>query len=144
MCDGVFTSGVDYVFIAATHGSQKNISTFLEQNVLLGLVDGINCRDHVYQIICKYYMSPCGNASFQLPPSSICPEHCSAVKMECPVVWEAALLGLEKYNFINCNDTSFFLFPLPSCCTGEGLKGSMDIGTLCKIMCSYDDKEVHF
>ena len=92
MCDGVFTEE-DYVFIATTHGSQKNISTFLDKNVLTTLItrnDGISCRDQIYQIICKYYLSPCGTVSSQILPSSICPEDCYAVKMKCPAAWEAA------------------------------------------------------
>ena len=118
VCDGLFTEE-DYVFIATTHGSQKNISTFLEENVLKTLIlrgDGALCRDQMFRIICKYYLSPCGTVSSQLPPSSICPEDCSAVEMKCPAAWEAAQLGLKNYNFISCDDTSAFLFPLPSCC----------------------------
>ena len=124
MCEGVFTEDVDYVFIAVTHGSQNNISNFLEQNILPALIlenGGIFCRDQLYRIICNYYLSPCGT---EIPPYSICPEDCSAVKLECPAAWEATQLGLKEYNFINCDDTSAFLFPLPSCCTGVGLRNT--------------------
>ena len=125
MCDGVLTEDIDKVFIAAIHGSQKNVSNFLEQNVLTALIldnGGNICRDKIYRIICKYYLSPCGIASSQLPPYSICPEDCSAVQTECPAAWEAAQIGLKDYHFISCEDTSAFLFPLPSCCTGIGLR----------------------
>ena len=128
MCDGVFTEDMDKVFIAAIHGSQKNVSNFLEQNVLTAIIldnGGIMCRDKIYRIICKYYLSPCGTVSAQLSPSSICPEDCSAVQMECPAAWEAAQLGLKDYNYISCDDTSAFLFPLPNCCTGIGLQDMM-------------------
>ena len=128
MCDGVFREEIDNVFIAATHGTQQNISTFLEENVLTTLIsrsDGALCHAQIYQIICKYYLSPCGTVSSPLPPSSICSEHCSAVKEECPAAWEAAQLGLKQYNFISCDDTSAFLFPLPNCCTGVGKQDKM-------------------
>ena len=127
MCDGVYTRATDYVFIAKTHGSQTNISSFLEENILtfIPLNDGNTCRDQVYQIICNYYLSPCGTVSSPLPPSSICPEDCSAVQTECPAEWEAAQYGLREYNFINCNETSTFLFPLPSCCTEVDLQRGM-------------------
>ena len=130
MCNGVYTEGIDYVFIAKTHGSQKNISTFLEENFLstfISLNDGNNimCHDQVYQIICKYYLTPCGTVSSQLPPYSICPEDCSAIEMECPSTWEAAQYVLKGHNFISCDDTSVFLFPLPNCCTGAGLQNGM-------------------
>ena len=121
VCDGVFTEDVDNVFIAATHGSQENISMFLEKNVettLISQFDDVTCHDLIYRIICKYYLSPCGTVSSQLPPSSVCPEDCSVVEAECPVAWAAAKSGLKEYNFISCDDTSAFLFPLPSCCTG--------------------------
>ena len=125
MCDDVLREKMDNVFISAIHGTQQNISAFLEENVftiLLSRSDGALCHAQINQIICKYYLSPCGNASF---PSSICPEDCSAVQMKCPVAWKAAQLGLKQYHFINCNDTSAFLFPLPSCCTGVDIPDKM-------------------
>ena len=136
LCDGVFTEEEDYVFIAATHGSQKNISTFLEENVLVTLIswnDGIICRDRMYKIICNYYLSPCRNVSSQLLPYSICPEDCSAVKTECPAAWEAAQLGLKDYDFIHCDDTSAFLFPLPNCCTEVHMQNTMSEEGACII-----------
>ena len=126
------------MFIAATHGSQKNISTFLEENVLTSLIsanDGIICRNQIYQIICKYYLSPCGSVPVYTPPSSICPEDCSAVQRECPAAWEAAQLGLKNYNFISCDDSSAFLFPLPTCCTGLGQPTEEGI-YFCRISCT--------
>ena len=144
ICDGVFTKEEDYVFIAATHGSQINISKLLEENVLKTLIsrnDGIMCRDRIYQIICNYYLSPCGNVSSQLLPYSVCPEDSSAVQMECPAAWEAAQLGLKEYNFISCDDTTAFLFPLPNCCRGVDIenvmtdKGECLIHSLCNPQC---------
>ena len=124
-CNGVYTEAIDYVFIANTHRSQENISTFLKENILTFIPLHDMCRDLVYQIICKFYLSPCGAVSAQLPPSSICPEDCSAVQKECPAAWDATQYGLKEYNFINCNNTSAFLFPLPSCCTGVDLQHGM-------------------
>ena len=127
VCDGVFTEEEDYVFITTTHGSQNNISTFLEENILTAHIldnGGIICRDLIYRIICNYYLSPCGT---KIPPYSICPEYCSAVQMKCPVAWEAAKLGLKGYNFISCDDPSAFLFPLPNCCTGLEIQGKIPV-----------------
>ena len=70
---------------------------FLEDNILTALIlvnDDNICRDNIYRIICNYYLSPCGT---EIPPSSICPEDCSAVQTECPHAWEAAQLGLKEY-----------------------------------------------
>ena len=136
MCDGVFTEEKDYVFIATTHDSQKYISTFLEESVLIThdiILEngGISCRDLIYRIICNYYLSPCGT---EIPPSSICPEDCSAVQMECPVAWKIAKLGFKE--FINCDDTSALLFPLPNCCKGLGIQDEIQIeeGAFC-VLC---------
>ena len=136
MCDGVFIEEKDYVFIATTHGSQKYISTFLEESVLIthNIIlenGGISCRDLIYRIICNYYLSPCGT---EIPPSSICPEDCFAVQMECPVAWKIAKLGFKE--FISCDDTSALLFPLPNCCTGLGIQDEIQIeeGAFC-VLC---------
>ena len=128
ICNDIFTVGVDYVFITRVHGSQKNISKFLEENVLITRISrdsGSHCTNQILRVICNYYLSPCGTNSSQLPPYSICPEDCSAVEKECPIAWETAQFGLKDYQFIKCDDTSSVLFPLPSCCTGVGLQHAM-------------------
>ena len=90
---------------------------------------GIICRVLNFRIICNYYLSSCGT---EIPPFSLCPEDCSAVKMKCPVAWETAKLG---YNFISCDDTSALLFPLPNCCTGLGIQDEIQVedGAFCML-----------
>ena len=117
VCDDIFTVGVDYVFIPRIHGAhstQEAISNIL--NLAVSKLQNSNCRDHILQIICNYYLSPCGTNSSQVPPYSICPDDCSAVENECPVEWNAVQQGLKEYQFINCTYTSTLLFPLKSCC----------------------------
>ena len=123
MCNDIFTAGVDSVFITASHGSQSYISMILEQNIplhfdVISRTDAEYCYIELLKLICNYFLSPCGNESSQLLPRSICPEECLAVQRDCPNGWRAALEGLGKYKFIDCNDTSALLFPLPSCCIG--------------------------
>lgn len=114
ICDNIFTVEVDYVFVSRLYDTQEYIYEFLKENIERVLkLQSSYCRDKLYQIICNYYLSPCGTES---SPYSICHEDCSAVEMECPEAWEIAKLGLKEYQFINCNDTSALLFPLPSCC----------------------------
>ena len=79
------------------------------------------CQEQVYKIICNFYLIPCNNDT-EVFPTSICSEECSIVEQACPSVWEALTLGLRDYKFINCNDTSSNLFPLPNCCTGVGIQ----------------------
>ena len=122
MCNDVLSAGVDYVFISKSYGSQENISQFLEFNTPYSLLTDDYCRKQVYQIICNYYLSPCGSNGSELPPSSICPEECSVVENACPLEWDAMKVGLRDYGFIDCNDTSALLFPLPNCCTGVGVQ----------------------
>ena len=120
VCDDVFTVGVDYVFVPRIHGahsSQEAISTILSLAVLE--LQNSNCHSHILQIICKYYLSPCGTKSF---PYSICPEDCNAVQKKCSVEWKAVQQALKEYQFINCTYTSTLLFPLKSCCKRVGLQ----------------------
>ena len=128
MCNDIFTTGVDYVFISSSHGSQNYTSMILDQNIpphfdVISRTDARFCYDQLRKLICNYFLSPCRAISSQLAPHSICAEDCSAVQRDCPNGWQAAQQGFEKYQFINCSDTSALLFPLPSCCTGVGLKG---------------------
>ena len=121
VCNDVL-SDVDYVFITKSHGSQENISHFLETNIPHSLLTDDNCREMMFQLICHYYLIPCGSEGSELPPSSICREECSMVESTCPSAWQALRLGLEDYKFISCDDTSALLFPLPNCCTGVGIQ----------------------
>ena len=117
VCDDIFTAGVDYVFVPRIHGTQStqdDISKILSLTALQ--LQNSNCRDRILQIICNYYLNPCGTNSSQVPPYSICPEDCSAVENECPVEWTSVQHELKEYQFIDCTYTSTLLFPLKSCC----------------------------
>ena len=121
VCDEVLTAGVDYVFITRAHHTQGNVTAFIKENILSALIStsgSSHCKQLIYRMICKYYLIPCGTETNQLPPSTICPEECSAVQAECGPAWDAASLGLKGYQFISCEDTSALVFPLPNCCTG--------------------------
>ena len=134
MCNDVLSAGVDYVFISKSYGSQENISQFLESSIPRSLLTDGYCRDQVYKIVCNYYLSPCGSDGSELSPSSICPEECSVVENACPLEWDALNLHLRDYGFIDCNDTSAILFPLPNCCTGVGIQGP-EHGQIYGILC---------
>ena len=120
VCDDIFRVGVDYVFVPRIHdtqSSQEAISKFLSLEVLQ--LQNSSCRDNILQIICHYYLSPCGTKSF---PYSICPEDCNAVQKKCSVEWKAVQQGLKEYQFIDCTYTSTLLSPLKSCCKRVGLQ----------------------
>ena len=116
-----YLSDEDYVFITKSHGSQDNISHFIKNNIPHFFLTG-DCRELMLQLICHYYLIPCGSEGSKLPPSSICHEECSMVESTCPTAWEALRQGLRDYKFISCGDTSALLYPLPNCCTGVGLQ----------------------
>lgn len=127
VCKDIFTVGVDYVFIPrinGTHSSQETISDILTSTAQR--LQSYKCRDQILQIICNYYLSPCG-IEYKSSPYSICPEDCNAVQKECPVEWKIAQDELKDHQFINCNYTSTLLFPLKSCCKriGPQLQSSM-------------------
>ena len=124
ICNEVLTPTLNYVFISKAHGSQENISQFLEFSLPHTVISeaGDYCRLQIYRIVCNHYFTPCDSEGRELPPSSICPEECSLVENACPSVWEAVRLGLKDYRFLDCNDTSASLIPLPNCCTGVGVQ----------------------
>ena len=66
------------------------------------------------QIICRYYLSACGN--LQISPTSLCPSDCQAIQEECTLDWSVVEQRLSDYSFIHCIDTKSLLFPLLSCC----------------------------
>ena len=121
MCDTVFRRNIDYVFVAAVHGNQSNVSIFLEE--ALALVhksytdtNAPMCYERILKMMCKYYMAPCGKESSLTLPVSVCPEECSEVKRDCPTLWDSAKYTLAQHQFIDCTDTTVFIAPFPHCC----------------------------
>ena len=132
-CDKVFRAGTDNIYVASVHGSQSNITAFLLQYIPqnledISLIDHPLCYENILRIICNYYMSPCRNESSQLAPSSICPQECSEVEKNCSTLWGIAAHALREHEFISCERTSTFIFPLPSCCTAVNIQKKTPIG----------------
>ena len=114
VCDDIFKEGIDYVFVPGSgiYSTQESVSVLLNNIEEVLRLQSSNCGDHIKQIICNYYLSPCEINSFEV--YSICPEDCNAVQMKCKEEWKIA--QKLDYKFTNCNDTSALLFPLNSCC----------------------------
>ena len=107
------------MFIPTILGTQQNILTFLKREIEEFLTSSINtegtvCYQNIRELICKYYMTPC--EIHQLSLYSICPEDCSAIERDCPILWKTTKRLLEQFSFINCNHTFDLIFPLPNCC----------------------------
>ena len=125
LCEGVLRPALDLIYIPKSHGTQSNISTILNSKIqishqLLATHDK-DCVDQVFRVMCHYYLPPCGNFTHPLPPTSICQKECSQVQSKCQETWQTARVLLTPHPFINCDDTSELLFPLPHCCTGAGI-----------------------
>ena len=89
VCDKIFCKGLDRVFVPKLFGSQRAIAEFLEVNIPSNIqLTDTPCRSRIYEIICPYYLSPCGNASKQALPSSVCPSDCKTVQKECSLQWD--------------------------------------------------------
>ena len=101
-------------------GSQEYIAQMLQTNISTSLLANSHCRKQLYQIVCNYYLPSCGTNGSNVPPLSICREECSVVMDACPIEWKQ--LHLQYQRFINCNDTSSLLYPLPNCCTSAGIE----------------------
>ena len=115
--------GRDYVFVVNQYISQRNIAQILEGHIpsTVQLTER-PCRNKLYQIVCYYYLSPCGSQELQTSPSSVCPEDCSAIEEECSLDWSVLEQRLRDFSFIQCEDTKSLLFPFPSCCTSVSLE----------------------
>ena len=125
MCNEELTPLLNYVFILNMYGSQEDIAQILQSTLPHSAISEADdyCRKQIYRILCNYYLIPCGNMTSKHPPSSICREQCAIVQEACSSLWEAVTLALNAHlPFINCNDTSSSLIPLPNCCTGVGVE----------------------
>ena len=125
VCDGVLRPAYDYIYILKSFKSQSNISIILNNMIQRSheafAIHDKDCVDQVFRVVCRYYLPPCGNFTHTLPPTSICQEECSQVQSKCQETWQTARAQLTPLQFINCDDTSQLLFPLPNCCTGAGI-----------------------
>ena len=140
LCNEIFRESIDYVFIAAVHGSQQNITSFIDNEIppylkSTSFEEGDECYKNMLRVICNYYLIPCGTESLQVPPYSICSEDCFAVERHCPGTWRTVKHSLENYNFISCQNTSNFIFPLPSCCTSVGIELPSKTGMCTVLQC---------
>ena len=131
-CNSVFRAGVDYVYIpyTRTYGDQRRLSIYMNDSQLSVTFIPEQCREVTIQLLCNYYLIPCGNSSVFQPPVSACSEQCLHLRNDlCPNEWELVLayfrnnpglvaLGL---GFIECNNTGLILEPLPHCCTDAGI-----------------------
>ena len=127
VCNSALRVGLDNVYISnRLRGNQSSISANLN-NLILAMEDIITthdkeCVEQVYRVICHYYLPPCGNITYTQSPSSLCQEECVHVEESCQATWQAAELVFTDPPFIDCEDTSQLLSPLPNCCTGAGIE----------------------
>ena len=125
VCDGVVRLAVDRIYIPNNYGTQSNFSTILNSKIQtmhqFSATHDNDCVDQVLRVVCHYYLPPCGNFTHPHPPTSICQDECSQVQSKCHKTWETTRALLAPYSFINCDDTSQLLFPIPNCCTGAGI-----------------------
>ena len=127
VCNGALRVGLDNVYISnRLDGNQSSIST--NMNSKIQNMEAIitrhskECVEQVYRVICYYYLPPCGNITYTQSPSSLCQEECVHVEESCQATWQAAELVFTDPPFIDCEDTSQLLSPLPNCCTGAGIE----------------------
>ena len=126
MCNDPLRLGVDYVYVSnKLGGSQNSISTLLNDKIqsvkdIIATHD-MDCVDQVFKLMCHYYLPPCGNSTHFMLPPSLCEEECIYVKNGCRATWQAAAIVFTDPSFIDCDDTSHLLCPLPNCCTDAGI-----------------------
>ena len=129
LCDSIFDSSMDYIYIPNTRDlTQAQIRSKLQspQIQLAMSVGSESCRELVQRILCYYYFIPCGMNTTFIPPTSICEDECLYVVNTCP---EIRIIGGflnqdvdQGFRFINCDNPSLILQPLASCCTSAGVE----------------------
>ena len=141
VCNGTLRLRYDNVYISNRLGStQSTISALLNERIqrvqaIIAKHDK-DCVEQVYRVICQYYLPSCGNFTHLLPPTSLCQEECVHVQGNCGATWQAAEIVFIDPTFIDCDDTSQLLFPLPNCCTGAGIKLPTESTLLTSILAS--------
>ena len=132
MCDNVYEPGVDFVYVPYTRsgGKYSDLIKDMSQFALLLNQPLATCDLPVDQLLCHYYLPPCGNVTHYEPPTAVCPEVCNIFVEQCPNEWVAALDVFKQsgqvyiedgLQFINCSSPGQHLAPLPYCCTDAGL-----------------------
>ena len=122
VCQDVVRPLIDRIYITKSYGDFSSIlNNEFKTCFDFFASDDKDCIKQVFRVMCHYYFPPCGSFSHSLPPSSICQEECSQVQSECHDTWQMAAAVLYPIPFIDCNDTSRLIFPLPNCCTGAGI-----------------------
>ena len=131
-CDDVFESGVDYVYISHSR-FRGRFSRFMDNIIKFGpqlLANLENCYDIARQVICHFYLPPCGNSTHFEPPTSVCSDTCYQLRDLCPTEWDVIvdvfeqnrlILGADRLLFIDCEDTGAYLSPIPHCCSNAGV-----------------------
>ena len=106
-CDSVYESGTDYVYIKYSSESLQPL------NVIGGVEDVLQkesssddfyCMNSIIQMICHYYLPPCGNSTHFEPPTFVCSDVCHLLSQMCPTQWGAFESKLRKEsNSLNCS-----------------------------------------
>ena len=127
VCDGALRVGLDNVYMSnRLDGNQssisKNMNSKIQNMEAIITRHSKECVEQVYRVICYYYLPPCGNITYTQSPSSLCQEECVHVEESCQATWQAAKLVFTDPPFVDCEDTSQLLSPLPNCCTGAGIE----------------------
>ena len=139
LCDGLYTPGVDHVYIPYRRQDVALI-TLLENAAAFRERVPDKCLDPAIRVFCHYYLPPCGNTTLFEPPTSVCMEVCNYLGDLCPSEWEQAVTFFEVNEalfyeaFINCSNTGEYLDPNPYCCSDVGVDIRMYI--LSVIVCS--------
>lgn len=143
MCNAYYTVGTDYVYIPELRGKeQSQISNELDSALpdsTLALASE-ECQEKVLRVVCRYYFTPCGTETNTTVPVSVCPEECTSVSSSCPKLWDFmknTLIEETDLQFIDCDNPSAVLQPLPHCCAGlamsdcklSAVKGIVCIGS---------------
>lgn len=145
-CDILYTPGVDSIYVSGQR-KRGNIYSYMDIfEDIAAIVFSVfpeKCHDPAIQVLCHYFLPPCGNRTVFEAPTSVCTKTCNFLHKICPSAWEKVMAYFETNSFwlrrsgltfINCSNTGQYLDPVPHCCSDIDV--GVDIRTLCSISCS--------
>ena len=131
-CDDLYTQNSTYVYLSSlrTGGDFQRYLLFFEDTRIFFNFIPHNCIHEAREILCNYYLPPCGNETEFEAPTSVCEDVCKHLERLCPQVIQEIniffktnenILAPVGLTMINCSNTGDYLPPLSHCCTNLGI-----------------------
>lgn len=99
-CDSVYKNTVSYIYIEKNRTSYYS-TLFSAIDDAEHIVEGATTGDCTYliiQMLCHYYLPPCGNETHYATPTSVCSDTCSQIVEKCHNEWILFQKRINQYS----------------------------------------------